>query len=269
MSWRNTTRVAPTRTDLPAAARRLGCRRWLGLTGAAAVAVVAIGTAFALAGRSAQALLAGEAVDRTVPALPLENEHGAQTSLAAFRGRVVVLAPFLTLCHEVCPLTTGAFQAMQRDVDRAGLAGKVVFAEASVDPWRDSPPRLRAFAGMTRTHFPLLTGTASQLARFWRFFGVAYWRTREGTPPDTDWLTGKPLRFDVNHTDGLFLIDAQGHERIIDVGMPDTGAHLPLALSKLLNAEGRGDLTHPQAGWTVQEALDDLGRLLGQRIPPA
>jgi hypothetical protein len=39
--------------------------------------LVAIGTAFALAGRSAQALLAGEAVDRTVPALPLENEHGA------------------------------------------------------------------------------------------------------------------------------------------------------------------------------------------------
>lgn len=269
MSWCNTTEVASARTQLLAAARLLGRRWWLALTGAAAVAAVAIGTAFVLAGRSAPPPLAGEAVDRAVPALPLENESGDRTSLAAFRGKVVVLAPFLTLCHEVCPLTTGAFQVMQRDVDRAGLAGKVVFVEASVDPWRDSPSRLRAFAHMTGTRFALLTGTASQLAGFWRVFGVGYWRSKEGTPPDTDWLTGKPLRFDVTHTDGLFLIDAQGRERIVDVGMPDTGPQLPPALGKLLNAQGRHDVTHPQAGWTVQQALDDLGRLLGRRIPQA
>jgi cytochrome oxidase Cu insertion factor (SCO1/SenC/PrrC family) len=45
----------------------------------------------------------------------------------------------------------------------------------SVDPWRDHPARLRAFARITHTRFPLLTGTYAQPARFWRFFRVSYW----------------------------------------------------------------------------------------------
>lgn len=241
--------------------------RWLALAAAAAVVAAGVGVAFAFAGTNvSRPPLFGGAVNRVVPPLTLENEHGATTSLAAYRGRVLVLAPFLTLCHEVCPLTTAAFQTMQRDLDQDRLARRVVFAEVSVDPWRDAPARLRAFAHLTHTQFPLLTGTASELARFWRFFGVAYWRTKEGKPPDSDWLTGKPLTFDVSHTDGLFLIDSRGHERILDVGMPDMGARLPRALERLLNAQGRADHTHPQAGWTLQQALDDLERLLGRQI---
>jgi protein SCO1/2 len=145
----------------------------------------------------------------------------------------------------------------------------VVFAEVTVDPTRDTPARLRAFARRTGVHFPLLTGTASQIARFWHFFGVAYWRTKEDSPPDTDWLTGKPLTFDVDHTDGLFVVDAQGRERILDVGMPILGKPLPRALARLLDAQGRADLAHPQAGWTVPQALDDLGRVLGRPVPAA
>jgi protein SCO1/2 len=233
------------------------------------VAAVAGGAALALAGGHSSPPLFGDTVDRSLPSAPLESESGLTTSLAAYRGRVVVIAPFLTLCHEVCPLTTAAFQTMQRDLSQAGLARRVVFAEVSVDPWRDSPARLRAFAHLTHTSFPLLTGTATELARFWHVFGVAYWRTKEDAPPDTDWLTGKPLTFDVSHTDGLFLIDPRGHERILDVGMPDLGTRLPHALELLLNAQGRADLTHPQAGWTVPQVLDDLERLLGRSIPQA
>jgi protein SCO1 len=226
-----------------------------------------VGAALALAGGNTRPPLVGDAVDRPVPPLRLEGESGRSTPLAAYRGRVVVLAPFLTLCHEVCPLTTAAFQTMQSDLARAGLGRRVVFAEVSVDPWRDSPARLRVFAHFTHTRFRLLTGTASELDRFWRFFGVAYWRTKEGTPPDTDWLTGKPLTFDVSHTDGLFLIDQQGRERILDVGMPEIGKRIPMTLEHLLNAQGRADLAHPQPGWTLQQAFDDLERLLGRHIP--
>jgi cytochrome oxidase Cu insertion factor (SCO1/SenC/PrrC family) len=261
MPWCNTSSVPQLHRN------RSSPRWWLVATAAAAAAAAAAGAALALARGPAQPPLHGDAVDRAVPQLSLEDDHGSVTSLAAFRGRVVVLAPFLTLCHEVCPLTTGAFQAMQRDVARAGLTGKVVFAEVSVDPWRDTPARLRAFARLTPTRFPLLTGTPAQLARFWRFFGVAYWRTEEGVPADTDWRTGKPLTFDVSHTDGLFLIDASGHERILDVGMPQLGPRLPTALSRLLNADGRSDLMHPRAGWTIRQALDDLSRLAGRPIP--
>jgi protein SCO1/2 len=241
-------------------------RWWLVLAATAAVgAAAAAGVALALTGGSPPPL-SGVAVDRPVPALQLESEAGRTTSLAAYRGRIVVLAPFLTLCHEVCPLTTGAFQKLQSEAARAGVGRSVVFAEVSVDPRRDSPARLRAFARMTGTRFPLLTGSAAQLARFWRFFGVAYWRTGESTPPDTDWLTGKPLTFDVSHTDALFLIDARGRERIVDVGMPVGAGPLPHALQQLLNAEGRKDLAGPHPGWTLQQARDDLERLLGRRL---
>lgn len=242
-------------------------RRWLALAAAGAVVAAGIsGAALALAGRQAPPPLFGDTVNRAVPTLRLEDESGGTTSLAGYRGRIVVLAPFLTLCHEVCPLTTDAFQTMQHEVANAGLSRQVVFVEVSVDPWRDSPARLRAFASLTHTRFPLLTGTAAELARFWRFFGVAYWRTKEGRPADTDWLTGKPLTFDVDHTDALFLIDARGRERILDVGMPDVGPRLPKALARLLNAQGRADLAHPQPGWTLRQAIDDLERILGKQI---
>ena len=71
--------------------------------------------------------------------IPLVNENGQATSLGAFRGKIVVLTSFLTSCQETCPLTTGAFLDMQRDLAAAGLAGKVTFLEASVDPGHDVP----------------------------------------------------------------------------------------------------------------------------------
>lgn len=215
---------------------------------------------------AAKPKVTGDRIDRKVPQLALQDANGHATSLTAFRGKVVVFSPFLTLCHEVCPLTTGAFEAMHRAIERAGLGDKVVFAEISVDPWRDTPARLRAYTRLTGLHFTLLTGSHAQLARFWRFFGVAFYKTKEGKPPDTDWLTHKPLTFDVGHTDGLFLLGADGRERIVDVGMANMRGKLSARLIQLLNAAGRQNLAHPQAAWTVQQALDDVGYLLGQRI---
>lgn len=51
----------------------------------------------------------GVVQNRPVPDVPLVDERGQPTSLAAFRGKVVIMAYFLALCQETCPLTTGAF----------------------------------------------------------------------------------------------------------------------------------------------------------------
>jgi len=37
---------------------------------------------------------------------PLVDETGRTTNLAAFKGKIVVLTDFMTLCQEVCPITT-------------------------------------------------------------------------------------------------------------------------------------------------------------------
>ena len=181
-----------------------------------------------------------------------------------------VFAPFLTLCSEVCPITTGALLQVQRAVARAGLAGRVVVAEVSVDPWRDTPKRLRAYARRTGVRFPLFTGSLAQLKRFWSFFGVGFEKVPQGKPPDRDWLTGKPLTFDVTHTDGVFFLDPSGHEKLLIVGMGSTGGKLPGRLESLLSSSGLATLEHPEQAWTVPQVLGDIGHLLGgRRIPIA
>jgi cytochrome oxidase Cu insertion factor (SCO1/SenC/PrrC family)/thiol-disulfide isomerase/thioredoxin len=204
---------------------------------------------------------------RPVPSVALVDAQGKPFSLTAWRGKWVVLAPSMTLCHEVCPMTTGALMQLTDAVRRAGLSGEVVVAEATVDPWRDTPARLRAYRGLTGADFAMLTGSRAEIHSLWHFFGVYYQRVPQGKPPDVDWLTRKPETFDVQHTDALFFIDPAGQERIADEGMPDVGGHLSPVLRGLLNDQGRQNLAHPQLPWTAPEALDDLYYLMGRNVP--
>ena len=204
---------------------------------------------------------------RPVPSVPLINAQGKRTSLAAWRGKWVILAPSMTLCHEVCPLTTGALMELVNDVRLAGLSKQVVIAEATVDPWRDSPFRLRAYEKLTGADFAMLTGTQSEIKPLWKFFGVYYVRVPQGKPPDVDWLTHKPETFDVQHTDAIFFIDPAGQERIVDEGMADVDGQLSPVLKSLLSSEGVQNLEHPQFPWTPVQALDDLYFLMNRNVP--
>ena len=208
-------------------------------------------------------LAVGTPVDAPLPSLPLIDARGHPTSLAAFRGRYLVLAPSLTLCHEVCPLTTEALAQVRQRLTAEGLGDRVAVAEATVDPWRDTPRRLRAFARRTGTRVPFLTGSQAQVHDLWERLGVGYRRVPQGHPPDVDWLTHRPERFDVEHTDGVFIIDPRGHERIAVIGMPSVAGALPASLSHLLNDQGRANLRRPAAPWTADQVVQDLQHLMG------
>ncbi len=216
-------------------------------------------------------LAAGSALPRPrrLPSFRLLDASGRPFSVRSWRGHWVILAPSMTLCHEVCPMTTAVLNEVQAAVQRAGLAGKVVVATATVDPWRDSPSRLRDYARLSGASFQMLTGSQAEIRRLWGFFGVAYHRVAQGHPPDVDWLTHRPETFDVQHTDALFLIDPSGQERIADDGMPQIGGRLPAALQKLLNDQGRQNLAHPQLAWSATDVMDDLYYLMGRTIPAA
>jgi cytochrome c biogenesis protein CcmG/thiol:disulfide interchange protein DsbE len=179
----------------------------------------------------------------------------------------VILAPSMTLCHEVCPMTTAVMMQLQSELRRAGLARQVVVATATVDPWRDSPARLRAYARLTGGDFQMLTGSQAEIRKLWAFFGVSYYRVPHGKPADIDWLTHKPETFDVDHTDALFLLDPAGQERIADDGMPQVSGQLPAALASLLDAEGRQNLAHPEFAWSAADVIDDLYYLMNRNIP--
>lgn len=229
-------------------------QRWL-IAVAVVAAAVALGAALAVRSQvetdSSQArtavLPAGVALNREPPPVPLHDAAGRRASLADLRGRWVALAPTLTNCHEVCPITTGALLRLRQLMRSAGAGRRFAIAEVSVDPWRDSPARLRAYRRRTGTRFPIFTARESQLRRLWRFFGIGFRR----------------VPGDVEHTDGLFLLDPSGRERVAMTGMPSTGGQLPPRLRSLLDAEGRHNLAHPQAPWTAAQAAADLRILMG------
>ena len=210
----------------------------------------------------------GNVMNRVIPNVPLVSSSGAPISLRDYRGKDIVLAPFLTLCQDECPLVTGAFIALQRDVRAAGLGSKVVFMEITVDPGRDSPARLAAYSQEFGAGWVLATGTPANLDALWKFLGVSVQIVPEEQPAKIDWYTGMPLTYDVNHTDGYFLIDASGHERFSDSNPPDLHGQLDQKLKGLLNAGGIKNLDDQAApNWTLAEALSSLSWLLGRPIP--
>jgi hypothetical protein len=87
---------------------------------------------------------------------------------------------------------------------------------------------------------------SAYLGQIWRYFRVWYQRVAEDKPPGTDWLTGKPLSYDVDHEDTLVYLDARGRERFVVDGNPNARtAPIAPALRRFLSTQGRADLGHP------------------------
>ena len=239
----------------------------------AAVALALAATLLAACGSSAPPApptSQGIVQNRPVPDVPLLDAEGRTVSLASYRGKYVVMAPFLTLCQEECPLVAGAYFALEKDVAAAGLGKRVVFLTVSVDPWRDTPARLAAYARRFGADWTMLTGSQAQLKRFWSFFGVWFQKVPEPSPPGTDWLTGRTLTMDVDHTDGYILIDTAGHERFLDANAVNLHGVLRPDLKAQLDGPGLANLNQ-QTGpsWTIGDALSSLSWMVGREIPPS
>lgn len=216
----------------------------------------------------------GAPVDRPVPAsvanLPLTTSSGARMSLSDLRGKVVVLTDFLTLCSEECPMTSANMNLMARTASRDHLAGQVVFVEFTVDPGRDTPARLAAYRHLygSARDWILAALPPSGLAEFCKYFGVFYEKTGQGTPPGRDWLTGKPLTYDIAHQDAVIFLDRRGHERFLLLGQADTrGTAPPGTLGRFLDAQGHQNLAHPgPLAWSAPEGLRVASWLLGEKV---
>lgn len=195
------------------------------------------------------------------------DQGGQAESLSALRGKTVMLVPFLTLCSDICPMTTGNLLQVERSLRAAHLANRVQIVELSVDPDRDIPARLAAYAKLTGADWPLVTESDVELTVIARYFGFSFQKVPQDTPPSVDWWTGKPLTYDVNHSDGYVLISPTGVVRFSTGSSPDFSGRLNPTLHAFLNAQGRDHLAHPPTpGWTPSDALGALGWLLGTPI---
>jgi protein SCO1 len=179
----------------------------LAVAAVAAVAVLDDGGSSSRSGAGANAF-AG-ALRPVIPPkdFKLRDQDGHVASLAAERGRIVVLTFMYSTCRDTCPVTAsqirGALDDLGHDVP--------VFA-VSVDPANDTPERARAF--LLRQHLTgrmrFLLGSRSQLAPVWRDYGI------------------RPQRRGFEHSAYVLVIDRRGRQRIgfpIDKLTPEGLAH--------------------------------------------
>lgn len=217
---------------------------------------------------------AGSVAHRAVPdaieQLLFHDDQGRPVTLASLRGKTVVLTDFLSLCQEVCPLTSANLGQVKQAVGRAGRAGDITLVEVTVDPDRDTSARLAAYSKIigAGANWQLLTGSSADVAALWRWFGVAYERQPESSPAPVDWWTGKALTYDVGHSDVLFFLDPRGVERYLITGAPNAASvPIPAALASFLSDEGRSNHDSPAAGaWTAADVDAVLSWLTGAAI---
>ena len=92
----------------------------------------------------------------------LTDQDDRPVSLSAFKGRVTIVDFMFTNCPFICPRLTGQMLEMAE-----ALKGTPVrFVSFSVDPLRDTPARLRAYAkekGIDTARWSLLTGEQAMI----------------------------------------------------------------------------------------------------------
>ena len=135
--------------------------------------------------------------DDPAPAFSLMDQDGRALSLESLRGRLVLLDFVYTSCPGPCPILTGTHVSVQQELPEH-VRPQVWFASISLDPVRDTPEKLRAYAearGADLASWSFLTGPPEVVATVLASYGV-------GTVPEPNG--------EIQHVVVTFLIDADG-----------------------------------------------------------
>lgn len=149
---------------------------------------------------------------RVVPDFHLVDTHGTPTSTAALRGHPTLVFFGFTHCPDVCPTTLATLASVQKQVvaEDRHLAGLRI-ALISVDPERDTPQQLGSYIASFGGDFIGLTGSADEIVKTTRGFGVAAARVDLGGG-----------NYTMDHSAAVFAMDSQA--RIVAVFSPPFSA---------------------------------------------
>jgi protein SCO1/2 len=129
----------------------------------------------------------------TAPDVALRDQDGAPSSLAAFRGRPIVVTFLYSTCRDTCPAQVqtirGALDDLGRDVPVLGI---------SVDPANDTAASAKRFVNEQRMtgRMRFVLGSERALAPIWRAYGIA------------------PQRGQLDHSAYVVLVDGRGRQRV-------------------------------------------------------
>jgi protein SCO1/2 len=137
---------------------------------------------------------------RPAPDFTLRDQAGNEISMAAQRGKLVLLTFLYTNCPDVCPLIT---QNLNDGLRMLGAdRDEVRVLAVSVDPDGDTPASVRAYAKEHHLlpEFHYLIGSRTELTEVWKRYGVA----AVASDPEL-----------VDHTAYTMLVDKAGQGRVI------------------------------------------------------
>jgi cytochrome oxidase Cu insertion factor (SCO1/SenC/PrrC family) len=207
------------------------------------------------------------AVPSKVLSLPFKDSDGRTRHLSDFADKVLVISDSMTLCQESCPLDTASMVSAARTTEQSAARDDVEFLTVTVDPGRDTPHRLAVYRRLFHpapANWLTLTGTPAHVHALWKAFGVYVKRVPDDKPAPRDWLTGRPLTYDVEHSDEVFFLDGHQHERFVLDGVPHVAGKsaIPRTLYQFMSTEGHRNVTHPHgSSWTPAQALRVIGWL--------
>ena len=139
------------------------------------------------------------------PALTRTSQDGERLSLGQLSGKVVLLTFIYTSCTDTCPLLTGKLASLQEKLG-ADFGARAHFLSVTVDPERDTPDVLRAYAQRFNADpagWSFLTGTSAEIAQATGAYGIFVRRTPRG---------------EVDHTFLTSLVDRHGTLRVQYLG---------------------------------------------------
>jgi len=187
------------------ASKRMRWRPLLSLMGVTLLVLIGANLifSFSAAHQSQSSSLAYQGTDlgaTPAPLFQLTDQNGTRIALQQFHGHPVVLTFLYTTCPGPCPLTAAKLYGAVSSL--GPLAHQVDWLAVSVNPAVDTPGLATAFvaAHQLTGYLHFLLGTMSHLKPIWQNYAISVQLPKGGGA--------------MVHSVGVYLIDAQGHERI-------------------------------------------------------
>ena len=201
------------------------------------------------------------------PDVAFVDQAGQPVPLRSLRGKVLVAAALDAHCHDTCPLYTALWADLQRVIRERGWQDRVVIAEISMDPDRDTPQELGAYARMTGATWPLLRSDPESTLAFWLSLSATYSKAPAPSPAPIDWYTGRPETYHLDHDSLAVVFDQNGDARYLLQGNPQIGHPLSAPLQALLSHGQSGAAAlQKSASWSLTDLLDRVDTVLGAPI---
>ncbi len=141
---------------------------------------------------------------RTAPQIAQKAADGKDFALDKYRGKVVVLEFGYTSCADVCPVSLALLKQAR---ERLGpLAEKLQVVFVTVDPQRDTAPKLKAYLEQFDPSFIGLTGSEAQMAAIRSAYGISATKKM---------VEGSKTQYTMGHSSYLYFIDPQGRLRAL------------------------------------------------------